>query len=420
MNNKNRKPKIIIIGGGFGGLTVARNLQDADAEILLIDKTNHHLFQPLLYQVATAALSPGDIAIPIRSILSDQSNTTVIMGEVTSIDKEKKEVLVGTDVYQFDYLIISTGASHSYFGNDEWGKYAPGLKTLADALQIREKIFYSFEQAEKIGDIEKAKKYLTFVIVGGGPTGVEIAGAIAEIARKTMLKDFRRIETDKTRIILIEAMDKILSSYPDTLTIKAKKDLEAMGVDVMLNTKVINLTEQGVETDKQFIETANVIWAAGNRASSLLKSLNNELDRAGRVVVQNDCTIKNSPEIFIIGDAASFASEDNELLPGIAPVAIQQGKYVAEIILKEIPANLRKPFIYNDKGTMATIGRAKAVAQIRNLNFSGLIAWLMWCFLHVLFLIGYRNRFRVMAEWIWHYITMKRGIRLITGKPQIF
>ncbi len=419
-NNTDKKPKVIIIGGGFGGLTVARHLKDADVEILLIDKTNHHLFQPLLYQVATAALSPGDIAIPIRSVLNNQPNTTVIMGEVTSVNKEKKEISVDDEIYSYDYLIIATGACHSYFGKNHWEEFAPGLKTLTDALKIRERIFYSFEQAEKIGDKEAAKKFLTFVIVGGGPTGVEVAGAIAEIARKTMLKDFRRIELDKTRIILIEATDKILSSYPESLCSKAKKELESMGVEVMLNNMVTEINSEGVQIGKQFIETVNVIWAAGNTASSLLQSLNCKLDRSGRVVVESDCSIKNNPDIFVIGDTASFKNENEEYLPGIAPVAIQQGKYVAEIIHNEITLENRKPFIYNDKGMMATIGRAKAVAVIRNLKFSGLIAWLLWCFLHVLFLIGFRNRFRVMAEWIWHYFTMNRGIRLITGKPRIF
>jgi len=414
--------RVIIIGAGFGGLTAARSLKNSDYEILLIDKTNHHLFQPLLYQVATAALSPADIAAPIRSVVSKQKNVTVILSEVKKVDLENRKVLVSVGEeqeimreYFYDYLILAVGSRHSYFGKDEWAKHAPGLKTISDALYIREKMLLSFEKAELLNDKLEIEKYLTFVIIGGGPTGVELAGAIAEIAKKTMLKDFRKINPAKTRIILIEAADRILPAMDEKLSYCAMKSLQELGVQVLLNTKVIDVNKKGVKTSDKFIETYNVIWAAGNTAESLTKSLNVELDKSGRVIVEKDCSIKNYPEVFVIGDAAHF-EENGKVLPAIAPVAIQQGKYVAKIISKNIPTNERKPFKYFDKGIMATIGKAKAVAQIGTLKFSGFIAWLLWVFVHILYLIGFRNRYSVLTEWIWLYITNRNGIRLITHK----
>jgi len=412
------KKKVIILGAGFGGLTVAKNLGDTEFDVTLIDKTNHHLFQPLLYQVATAALSPSDIAVPIRSLLSGYKNIKVIMDEVVSIDKINRSVMLknSNSILQFDYLVVAVGARHSYFGKNDWEVIAPGLKTLTDALVIREKIIEALELAEKENNNELMKKYLTFVIVGGGPTGVELAGAIAEIAKETMIKDYKNFKPEDTKVILIEAADRILPSFDKKLSEHAKEDLAQMGVEVRLNTKVENINEEGVFTNNGFIPSKTIIWAAGNQASPLLKSLDTELDRAGRVIVNKDCSLPNHPEIFVIGDAAHFEDENGNVLPGVAQVAIQQGKFISEIINNEIPFDKRPKFKYIDRGTMATIGKAKAVAEIKGFKLTGLLAWLAWSFVHVFFLIGFRNRFRVMIEWIWYYITRKHGTRLIVGK----
>lgn len=410
------KKKVIIIGAGFGGLNAAKQLADSDFDITVIDKTNHHLFQPLLYQVATAALSPADIAVPIRSLFSDYSNIRIILDEVISIDKKKHIVHTKSDSFNFDYLIIAVGSRHSYFGKNNWERLAPGLKTLNDALLIREKIIEALELAEKEENSELRKKNLTFVIVGGGPTGVELAGAIAEIAKETMIKDYKNFKPEDTKVILIEAANRVLLSFDEKLSEKAKEDLGKMGVDVRLNTKVEDISEEGVYTTSGFILTKTVIWAAGNEASSLLKSLEVELDRAGRVIVRNDCSIPEHPEIFVIGDAAHFEDEQGKSLPGVAQVAIQQGKFVAEIIKKNILPENRPSFQYKDKGIMATIGKAKAVADIKGMKLTGVFAWLTWSLVHIFFLIGFRNRLRVMIEWIWYYITKRHGTRLIVGK----
>ncbi len=410
------KKKIVIVGAGFGGLTAAKNLADTEYEITLIDRTNHHLFQPLLYQVATAALSPSDIAVPIRSLLSGYKNIKVILDEVISIDKDNHLAKLTDSQLNYDYLIIAVGAKHSYFGKSEWEKIAPGLKTLTDALTIREKIIEALELAEKENNPELMQKYLTFVIVGGGPTGVELAGAIAEIAKETMIKDYKSFRPEDTKVILIEAAERILSSFDKKLSEQAKEDLEKMGVEVKLNTKVENISDDGVYTIQGFIPAKTIIWAAGNQASPILKSLNVETDRAGRVIVNKDCSVPGNPEIFVIGDAAYFKDENGKVLPGVAQVAIQQGKFVAGIIKNEIPFEKRPVFRYKDKGTMATIGKAKAVAEIKGIKLTGLFAWLVWSFVHVFFLIGFRNRFRVMIEWIWYYLTKRHGTRLIVGK----
>lgn len=412
------KKRIVIVGGGFGGLSAAQELKNSPYEITIIDKTNHHLFQPLLYQVATAALSPADIAMPIRAIFTDNKNVQVIMDEVLLIDKENKFVELSDSKISFDYLIMAPGTRHSYFGKPEWEKIAPGLKTLNDALVIREKILLSLEEAEKLNENTGIDKYLTFVIIGGGPTGVELAGAIAEIAKQTMIKDFRNINADKTKVILIEGSQRILSSYSESLSQKAKEDLEKFGVEVILNQIIQEIGEDYVRIEDKIIETKNIIWAAGNEAPTLLKSLDTYTDKAGRVLVKQDCSIHNHENIFVIGDAAALLDKKGNFLPGVAPVAIQQGKYVAKIILDEKKSGRREPFIYLDKGNLATIGKAKAIAEIRGLKFSGLFAWLTWSFVHILFLIGYRNRVRVMAEWIWNYITKQHGIRLIVGKAK--
>lgn len=410
------KKRIIIIGGGFGGLSAAKEFGDFDADITLIDRTNHHVFQPLLYQVATAALSPADIAAPIRVVLNKHKNIKVIMDVVTEIDRQNREVVTKDLRIPFDYLIIAPGSRHSYFAHPEWEKYAPGLKTMNDALHIREKMLLSLEEAERLNP-EDAEKYLTFVVVGGGPTGVEMAGAIAEIVKVSMMKDFRNIDLQKTKIYLVEGLPKLLSSYPDDLSERAKKDLESMGVEVLLNTMVTDVNEKGVTLKDKFIETKNVIWAAGNTIPPLLKSLNAELDKLGRVIVNPDLSLKDDPNIFVIGDAALVKDKKGKYLQGIAPVAMQQGRYTAQIIKEGKDAELRQPFKYFDKGTMATIGRAKAVCLIAGLKFRGFIGWFIWCVVHILFLISFRSRFKVMAEWAWYYLTFRHGIRLITGHP---
>jgi NADH dehydrogenase len=407
--------KVVIIGGGFGGLTAATALKHAKLDILLIDKSNHHLFQPLLYEVATAAFSPGQIATPLREILRNQENTSVIMGEVIKIDKTNKQLtLANGDQIAFDYLIIAIGARHSYFGNDQWEPFAPGLKTINDALKIREQILISFEKAERLDSVTEAEKYLNFVVVGGGPTGVEMAGAIAEISYKTMFKNFRRINPKNAKIYLIEALPAILPMYPEKLAKSATKTLEGMGVQVLTGTKVINISEAGVQTEGKLIESKNVVWAAGNQVSSLLKTLDVPLDRAGRVMVESDLSIPGSPDIFVIGDAAHCQTKGGSPLPGVAPVAMQQGRFVAKILKTKCPKEKRLPFAYFDKGNMATIGKAKAIAMVGKLQLSGFVAWLMWAFVHILFLIGFRNRLSVILEWGAALLTGQRGVRLIT------
>ncbi len=407
--------KVVVIGGGFGGLTAAKSLKNTKLDVLLIDKTNHHLFQPLLYEVATAALSPGDIATPLREVLRNQDNAAVIMGEVVKIDKKNRQVTISNgDVIGYDYLVISIGARHSYFGRDDWEPFAPGLKTVSDALKIREQVLISFEKAERLDSISEAAKYLNFVVIGGGPTGVEMAGAIAEIANKTMFKNFRRIKPEESKIYLIEALPRILPMYSDKLALSATKTLEKMGVKVLTGKKVTNIDRGGVQIDGMFIESMNVIWAAGNQVSPLLKTLDVPLDRAGRVMVGADLSVPDHPEIFVIGDAAYALNHDGKPLPGVAPVAMQEGKYVAKIIKKGIPKDKRKPFAYFDKGSMATIGKAKAIATFGKFQFSGFFAWLMWAFVHIMFLIGFRNRFGVMLEWAATMFTGERGVRIIT------
>lgn len=406
--------KVVILGGGFAGLNAAKSLGNTRFDVWLIDKTNHHLFQPLLYQVATAALSPGDIAVPIREILNSYENITVLMGEVVSINKEERTIsLRNGDQIGFEYLIIALGARHSYFGNDAWEQFAPGLKTLNDALKIRERILVSFEKAERCDSISEAKKYLNFVIVGGGPTGVEMAGAIAEIAYETMLKDFRRIDTTKTKIYLVEGSSHILAAYPEKLSEKAQGYLEHFGIQVILGKRVSNITQEGVTIGEMFIPAENVLWAAGNEASSVLKTLNLPLDRQGRIQVDADLSIPEHPEIFAIGDCACAPDKKGAPLPALAPVAVQQGRYVARTIRQRLPKAARPPFRYMDKGTMATIGKTKAIGMFGKLQFSGFIAWLAWCFVHVMYLIGFRNRLLVTFQWLFSYFSSKKGARLV-------
>jgi NADH dehydrogenase len=410
--------KVVILGGGFGGLNAAKVLGNTKLDVWIVDKTNHHLFQPLLYQVASANLSPGDIAVPIRDILSEYQNVTVWMGSVTKINKDAKLIeFENGDTLGYDYLIVALGARHSYFGKDEWEKYAPGLKTLADALKIRERILLSFEKAEREDSIIEREKLLNFVIVGGGPTGVEMAGAIAEIAYETMLKNFRRIDVTKTKIYLIESCPNILyHGYPTKLCLKAQSYLEHYGVKVFTGTRVVNITDEGVYLQDKAdpIPAENILWAAGNQASPILSSLNIPLDKQGRAVVGPDLSIPGHPEVFVIGDAACAMDKNGKPLPGLAPVAVQQGRYVAKIIRKGADKAERPPFKYFDKGTMATIGKSKAVGMFGKIQFSGYIAWLGWCFVHILYLIGFRNRITVLTNWLFSYFSNQRGARLIT------
>ncbi|MCP5506107.1 MAG: NAD(P)/FAD-dependent oxidoreductase [Chlamydiales bacterium] len=406
--------RVVIIGGGFGGINCAQTLKKANLDILLIDKKNHHLFQPLLYQVASAALSPADIATPLREIFATQINTTVLMGTVETIDKKNKEIiLVNGDHVPYDYLVIATGARHSYFGNDQWEPLAPGLKTITDALKIRERILISFEKAERMDSIHEAEKYLNFVIIGAGPTGVEMAGAIAEIAHKTMFKNFRRINPEKSKIYLVEGAPRVLPPFPEKLSKRAQMDLEKMGVRVITGEMVTNLTEEGAQVGEDFIAARNIIWAAGNQASPVLKTLDIPLDRQGRAMVEKDLSIPGHPEIFVIGDAACTMGKDGKPLPAIAPTAIQQGRYVGKIIRRQVPKEKRRPFKYFDKGSLATIGKNKAVGYFRGIHFKGILAWLIWGFIHIFYLVSYRSQFAVMLDWVFHYMTGLRGARLI-------
>ncbi len=406
-------PRIIIIGGGFGGIQAAKSLSRSKVQVYLIDRNNHHLFQPLLYQVASSALSPGEIAVPIRSVLSKYRNVSIIMDEVTSIDTNRRTVLMTNGSLEYDWLIVAPGSRHSYFGNEQWEQYAPGLKSLSDALKIRENILYSFELAEKFYHTSDAHKYLTFIIVGGGPTGVEMAGAIAEIARKTMLRDFPLIKKSDVRVILVESGTRLLSSFSEELSEYTKNALNSLGVEVLTGIRINHVAQDYVMAGNQKIDAKNIIWAAGNSASPILKSLNIPLDRSGRAIVNQDLSIGGCDNVFVIGDAAKHTNPNGSETPGIAPAAIQQAKYVAKVIAKSLPTSERPPFRYFDKGSMATIGKAKAVAMVGSFKSKGLFAWLMWSFIHVFFLIDFRNRFRVMLEWIWYYLTNRPGARLI-------
>lgn len=407
-------PHVVIIGGGFGGLQAAKAFGDAPVRITLIDRRNHHLFQPLLYQVATAVLSPADIAQPIRSVLRSQENVEVVLGEVSAIDPEQNEVLLGTERVRYDYLVVAAGASQAYFGHDEWAPLAPGLKTLEEALAIRRRILLAFEEAELEPDPARRAALMTFVVVGGGPTGVEMAGAIAEIARYSLAKDFRHIDTRQARVILVEASDRILATFPDRLSRRALRDLDRLGVEVRLNQPVTAIGPDTVTLGGEVIPACTTIWAAGVLASPLARSLDAPLDRAGRVLVNPDLSVPGHANVFVIGDLASLVDARGRPLPGTAPVATQEGSCAAENILRLIAGRQTAPFRYHDRGNMATIGRNSAVADIGGLRLTGFIAWLAWAVVHVLNLIGFRNRLLVALQWLWSYLTFQRGARLIT------
>jgi len=411
--------RIIIIGGGFGGLTAARALRRDD--VVLIDRTNHHLFQPLLYQVATAALSPSDIAWPLRTVFRSQRNVRVLMEEVIAIDRAVRSIRFReSPPMSFDVLIVAPGSRHAYFGHDEWESLAPGLKTLTDAVLMREKMLLAFEEADRRRAAGGPDEQLTFVIVGGGPTGVELAGALAEIGRKAMGPDFPTLRLEDLCILLVEGGPRILPGFSADLSAKAEAALSRMGVTIRLNSLVSGVQKDGVMIDQEFVPSAGIIWAAGNKASPLLETLGTAQDGAGRVKVGPDLTIPGEPWVFVLGDAANCTGEDGKPLPGLAPVAIQQGRYVADVIQHDTPPAERRSFVYVDRGMLATIGRAKAVAQIGRLHVSGLFAWLLWCIVHIFFLIGVRSRFRVMSEWLWYYVTFKPGARLLFEQPAIF
>jgi|TARA_B100001094_G_scaffold3226_1_gene2872 NADH dehydrogenase len=406
--------KIVVIGGGFGGLSFLQKARKSNNEFTLIDKTNHHLFQPLLYQVATAVLSPADITVPIRNLFKNDSNVKVKLGEVVNINKEKKQiVLKNDDVIDYDKLIVSTGASYSYFGNDNWGKFSNGLKNINDALDIRDKILKAFEKAENESNKNIQQKFLNFVVIGGGPTGVEVAGSIAEIAFKNINKEYRNFNSNDSNVYLIEAGSNILPSYSSKLSDKASKYLKKLGVVIKTNEKVENIEEMVVTTDKGKIESDNIIWAAGNKASSLVTLLDTDMDSEGRAVVNQDCSIKEDDSIYVIGDAANFKGVNGSPLPGIAPVAIQQGRYVGLNTKKNLPKEDRKPFKYRDKGMMATIGGFKAIGVVGKIEISGFVAWLFWSLIHLVYLIGYKSKFVVVIEWIFAFFFNKRGTRLI-------
>jgi NADH dehydrogenase len=410
--------RVVIIGGGFGGLTAARSLHHAN--VTLIDRTNHHVFQPLLYQVATAALSPGDIAWPLRTVFRAQPNVRVVMDDVLAIDRTARVVhLRDSTPIAFDSLIVAPGSRHAYFGHNDWEPFAPGLKTMSDAVQLRERMLLAFEHAERRRTETGVRERLTFVIVGGGPTGVEIAGALAEIGRKAMGPDYPNLHLDDLSILLVEEGPRILPGFDETLSAKAANALSQKGVTVKLNSPVQTIQADGVMIESEWIPSTNVIWAAGNKASPLLDTLLAPQDSSGRVKVRADLTIPDDPWIFVIGDAAHYQGSDGKPLPGIAPVALQQGRYVAHLIEHNVGSDQRLPFIYTDRGMLATIGRAQAVAQFGSIHASGLVAWLLWCIVHIFFLIGFRNRFRVMSEWVWYYLTFKPGARLIFERPAI-
>lgn len=410
-------PHVLIVGGGFAGLNCAVKLADANVDVTLADRRNYHLFQPLLYQVATAVLSPADISSPIRQILRNQKNASVLLTHLLGIDPDRKLAHFPRGDIAYDYLVLATGATHSYFGRDDWEKTAPGLKTVDDALEIRRRVLLAFEAAEWEADEEARKAKLTFVVVGGGPTGVEIAGALKEIAAKTIPKDFRHIDTTTAQVILVEAADRLLTALPPELSEKAKQDLEEMGVQVRLNSLVTELNDGEVQIGDDMLPAENVIWAAGVRGSEMGESLNSELDRQGRVIVSEDLSLEKYPEIFVIGDLAHAKDEKTgRPVPGVAPAAMQMGRYAAAAIRSRVKGEKHPPFVYFDKGSMATIGRNKAVAHLAKFHFTGLFAWAIWSFVHIIPLIGFRNKMWVFFSWFWSYFSLNKNARLITGK----
>lgn len=410
---------IVIVGGGFGGLEAAKKLSRLPVQITLVDRKNHHSFQPLLYQVATAGLSPAEIAAPIREILARHDNVEVLLGEVVGFDVARHIVKLHGFELPYDYLVVAAGASHAYFGHDDWEPLAPGLKTLEDALEMRRRVLLAYELAEREAAVTRHHRPLSFVVVGAGPTGVELAGTLAEIARKSLADNFRNIDPAKTRILLIEAGPDVLSAYPPDLRRSAVEQLQRLGVEVRTNSAVTDVRSGEVMVGDEVIPAAVVLWAAGVSASPLGRALGAPVDRAGRVLVEPDLSIPGHREVFVIGDLASLKQADGTLLPGVAPVAMQQGRYVARQLAADLAGNPRTTFHYVDKGSLATIGRAAAIAQFGRLHISGYVAWLAWLFIHIFFLIGFRNRILVLFQWAWSYLTYARSARLITGESRV-
>lgn len=412
------RPKVVIVGGGFAGIAAARVFKRAEVDVVLIDRTNHHVFQPLLYQVATATLAPSDIAVPIRWILRKEENVRVLMGEVTGIDVAGRTVTIdnGAGTESYDFLIVASGARHAYFGHDEWEALAPGLKSLDDALTIRNRFLRAFEAAERCNDSAEREALQTIVIVGGGPTGVELAGIMATIARDVLYDNFRRIDTRRTRVLLIEGGARILPAFPENLSADALHDVEELGIEVRLNSVVTRIDEGAVCVGEERIPTRTVFWAAGNAASPLGRMLGVAVDKAGRVVVEPDLSIPGHPEVFVVGDLAQVLRESGTLVPGVAPAANQEGAWAAKNVLRTLRHQERTPFRYFNKGDLATIGRHRAIADFGVIDFTGVPAWLLWLFVHIMYLVGFRNRLTVLIQWAWAYFAYQRGSRLIVGK----
>lgn len=419
MGSKATIPRVVIVGAGFGGLNAALRLAHRRVQVTIIDRTNHHTFQPLLYQVATAGLSPGEIAAPVRGIFRGDTNVEVLLEEVKGFDVERKVVQTAEQQIPYDYLVVAAGATHAYFGHDEWAPWAPGLKTIEDALEIRRRVLLSFELAERQTAGGEKTEPLNFVVIGAGPTGVELAGTLAEITRHVLTHEFRSIDPSMTRILLLEGGPRVLPAYPEDLSRSAEEQLRHLGVEVRTNTMVTGLEAGVVHFGDTRLTAAVILWAAGVSASPLGKMLGAPVDRAGRVLVGPDLSIPGHPEVYVIGDLASLKDEHGKPLPGLAPVAIQQGQYVAKAIRWTMEGKRREPFHYWDKGSLSTIGRAAAVGEIRQLHISGYLAWLAWLFVHIFFLIGFRNRVLVMIQWAWSYLTYERGARLITGSTEL-
>jgi NADH dehydrogenase len=413
------KPRVVVVGGGFGGLTAARRIARLPVQVTVIDRKNHHTFQPLLYQVATAGLSPGEIAAPIRWILRAYPNVEVLLEEVRDFNLEQRQVITNEGVLSYDYLVVASGATHAYFGHQDWEPLAPGLKTIEDALEIRRRVLLAFELAERQATADGEPPVLNFAVVGGGPTGVELAGTLAEISRHVLAHEFRAIDPKKTRVLLLEGGPRVLPAYSEELSRKAQQQLEHLGVEVRTSQAVTRIEPGVVWTGDTRIPAPVILWAAGVAASPLGRKLGVPVDRAGRVSVQRDLSIAGHPEVFVIGDLAALQDENGKWLPGVAPVAMQQGEWVARTIARDLEHQPRRDFRYNDKGSLATIGRAAGVAQIGRWQLSGYFAWLAWLFIHIFFLIGFRNRVIVMIQWAWSYLTYERGARLITGSNEL-
>ena len=414
-----KKPRVVVVGAGFGGLEAARKLAKLPVQVTVIDRKNHHTFQPLLYQVATAGISPGEIAAPIRWILRGHNNVEVLLGEVVGFDLERRRVKLSDLEMDYDYLVVAAGATHSYFGHDQWEGLAPALKTVEDALEIRRRVLLAFELAERHSVANSAEPPLNFVIIGAGPTGVELAGTLAEIARQVLQNEFQAIDPKRTRITLLEGGPRILPTYAPDLSESAVRQLNKLGVEVRASAMVTSIEPGAVWVGRERIPATVILWAAGVAASRLGKQLDAPLDRAGRVLINRDLSLPGHREVFVIGDLAAFPGEEGNLLPGVAPVALQEGRAVAKNVARDLKSTPRRDFHYLDKGNLATIGRAAAVAQIRGLHISGYFAWLAWLFVHVFFLIGFRNRLIVLIQWAWSYLTYERGARLITGDTRL-